>query len=83
MVQHKVKGGETVLNREPLTPTVVQRLVTAVADLSKGTRLRVLAGRVSKSDLISAKEPVTQLTLLQIAVVMNNIPAGKVVSQDV
>ena len=76
MGQHKVKGGDRASTREPLTTTMVQKLFTAAADHSKIKRLKVLAGRVSKGDLLSLKEPHCLLTLLQMAVVMNNIPAG-------
>ena len=74
MGQHKLKAS----NREPLTPTMVQKLFTSVADHGKIKRLKVLAGRVSKLEMLSLKEPESQLTLLQMAVVMNNIPAGMV-----
>jgi hypothetical protein len=77
MGQHKLKAS----NREPLTPTMVQKVFTSVADLGKIKRLKVLAGRVSKLEMLSVKEPESQLTLLQMAVVMNNIPAGMVSCQ--
>ena len=77
MGQNKLKAS----NREPLTPTMVQKVFTSVAYLGKIKRLKVLAGRVSKLEMLSVKEPESQLTLLQLAVVMNNIPAGMVSCQ--
>ncbi len=80
MGAQKGKNTDKASHREPMTPIMIQKFVTAVADHSKGKRLKVLAGRVSKIDILSAKEPLTQFNLLQMAVVMNNIPAGKISS---
>ena len=77
MGQHRAKPPKASVTREPITPLIIQRLVAAVAD-NMSTRLKVIAGRHSKQDVISVIEPLSRLNLLQIGVIMNNIPAGQV-----
>ena len=75
MGQHRAKAPKASVTREPITPLIIQRLVAAVAD-NMSTRLKVIAGRHSKQDIISVIEPLSKFNLLQIGVIMNNIPAG-------
>ena len=76
MGQHRAKLPKASVTREPITPLIIQRLVAAVAD-NMSTHLKVIAGRHSKQDIISVIEPQSRLNLLQIGVIMNNIPAGQ------
>ncbi len=76
MGQHRAKPPKASVTREPITPLIIQRLVAAVAD-NMSTRLKVIAGRHSKQDIVSVIEPQSRLNLLQIGVIMNNIPAGQ------
>ncbi|BDA43296.1 hypothetical protein COCOBI_04-3080 [Coccomyxa sp. Obi] len=74
MGQQRAKAPKASVTREPITPLTIQRLVAAVAD-DMSTRLKVLAGRHSKQEIISVIEPQSRLNLLQIGVIMNNIAA--------
>ncbi len=75
MGQHRAKPPKASVTREPITPLFIQRLAAAVA-YTKSTRLKIVAGRHSKQDVISVLEPASRLSLLQIGVIMKNIAAG-------
>ncbi|BDA50029.1 hypothetical protein COCOBI_15-1570 [Coccomyxa sp. Obi] len=74
MGQHRANAPKASVTREPITPPIMQRLVAAVADINS-TRLKIIAGRYNKQDIVSVTEPTSRLNLLQIGVVMNNVAA--------